>query len=80
MSNGAQPAFPVFVTQEDENGEVTKVGSEGGLTKREFFAAQALPALIRCNYTVGSPEEITATAVRYADALIAELEKKGGKA
>lgn len=72
-----EPAFPLQF--EYQNGGKDYVH---GLTKREYFAAMALQGLLsdkgplfpdsQCN------KELFATAsVKYADALIAELEKEG---
>ncbi len=70
---------------------VSDISSVGGLTKRELFAAMAMQAIItNDNYLLQRNEELEKlerykeeelenvvgrTAVNYADALIAELEK-----
>lgn len=46
-----------------------------GLTKREYFAALALQGLAADSNITTTPEYISARAVRFADALIAELNK-----
>lgn len=46
-----------------------------GLTKREHFAALALQGLLACSEVHGSDERLSACAVKFADALIAELNK-----
>lgn len=54
---------------------------EIGLTKREYFAMHALQG-ISSSITIGRAEYmplIAKTAVQYADALIAELEKPEGQ-
>lgn len=61
-----EPAFP------------TGIEVDGGLTKREYFAARAMQGLIS-TYTInrdGHTKYTAETAVQYADALIAEPEKK----
>lgn len=70
MSN-SQFAFPM--------GDMRNVKVGGGLTKRELFAAMAMQGLCS-TFTIGrdQPELQTATAdsaVKYADALLAELER-----
>lgn len=73
MSQGQEPINPI--------------GAEGaisiGLTKREYFAAQAMVGLIANSYSNGVSQplseannsEIAKMAVYQADALIAELNK-----
>lgn len=50
---------------------------EGGLTKREYFAAKAMEALInKVHNTNGYPQiEIISDAITYADELLKQLEK-----
>ncbi len=48
---------------------------DGGLTKREYFAALAMQGFLACSNTGGSPKEIASYATAYADALIEELNK-----
>ncbi len=63
-----------------------KVEAQSGLTKREYFAAQALSGLTvaaipgshnRLDYD-GHGQNLARYAVLMADALIEELNKKGG--
>lgn len=70
-------AFPVY-SDENNNG-----GCDGlGLSKREMFAAMAMQAkistqtkdMIESDYW-SNPEDVAKSAVQYADALIAELNK-----
>jgi len=57
--NSNLPAFPT-------------IGGASGLTKREYFAIMVMPATIaKYNHIVDAAE----WAVKYADALLAELEK-----
>jgi len=53
------------------------VKSEPGLTKRELFAAMAMPPMIRelCGEPDTGCAEIAEACVQMADALIAELAK-----
>jgi hypothetical protein len=48
---------------------------DGGLTKREYFAAMALQGLLTDNESPNSREEFAGYAVKFADALIEELNK-----
>jgi hypothetical protein len=57
-----------FATASDED------GFQKGLTKREYFAGVALQAVIASNRY--GEFEIPYFAVKYADALLAELENK----
>lgn len=62
MTNPNDPAFPNKYSMGD--------GPEG-LTKREYFAAMAL-----CGFAPSlDPDYVAERAVKYADALIAELSK-----
>ncbi|HUD01349.1 MAG TPA: hypothetical protein VMR37_03420 [Rhabdochlamydiaceae bacterium] len=71
-SKARERVFPTFVPN--------KYGGEG-LTKRELFAAIAMQALASIDCKVMAcdakyvPGTIASNAVKYADALIAELEK-----
>lgn len=86
MSNEAnEPAFPLPIAE----GYPTAFG----LTKREYFAGLAMQAqmrnlsdtLLRANIPVSESEFATVisrcaeVAVKYANALLAELEKTNGK-
>lgn len=70
-------AFPCYVVIEADGHFAGVARGPRGLTKRELFAAMALQG--RCTYTDGlrleSAGEMAASAVRLADALIAELAK-----
>lgn len=64
-------------TDYDENGKECSVKFtelSGGLTKREFFAAQALAALDTSE--MKAPQNIAAKAVKIADALIEALNEE----
>lgn len=72
MNPGDEPAFP-----ERLRGSVRGFVSEGGLTKREWFAAQAMQGLL----AEGTSDErlVAKWAVDYADAVLAELERRKPK-
>lgn len=78
MSKANEPAFPCEVYhREDGSIDGVQTGSKQGiaigLTKRELFAAMAMQGYLA---TKGlSPEVAARGSVRYADALLAELEK-----
>lgn len=68
-------AFPVF----GEEGRNTFC--HYGLTKREYFAAQAMQGMIASNEWIADTlERVSKTAIEYADALIAELNKEAHNA
>lgn len=74
MSNANQPAFP---TSEFYDEKV--IGTVGGLTKRELFAAMAMQGCladpkIRGDLDLLAPV-IAQESVAFADALLAELAK-----
>lgn len=60
------PAFPVF--PETGGGHA---GAFHGITMRDYFAAKALTELIGW----GEPEEISAKAYKYADAMLKAREQ-----
>lgn len=69
MNNADMPATPVLM----KAGEVAK--SEGGLTKREYFAGLAMQGLAAGGgYDF---DKLAQDAARIADELLAELEKRG---
>lgn len=69
-------AFPEIKSDshDPENYNVTNVWSEGGLTKREYFAASIMTGLVSVN-EIGDPNSTAFLAVEFADALIEELER-----
>ena len=82
----SEPAFPTSV-QRGQNGEYW-TEDEGGLTKREHFAIEAMKGLLanpggpiqasaQCGWSLTNckREDVAGAAVRFADALIAELAK-----
>lgn len=57
MKDQSGPAFPV------------NIGDSSGMTLRQYFAGQAMAGLVG----YGQAKDIAKTAVKYADALLAEL-------
>jgi hypothetical protein len=73
---GQEPAFPVTQATSIRPGEIKRI-TTGGLTKREHFAAMAMQGMVTyCSAEGVNVREAMATAVQYADALLAELEKE----
>lgn len=60
------------------NNSIFPTIGEGELTKREYFAAEAMKGLLS-GADYDSPESCVHIAVEHADALIKELNKEGGK-
>lgn len=84
MKNADMPAMPIF----NKNGEAIHHSSAGlhegcllGVTKREMFAMHAMQGLLSSAsdsngiWTNEGPELVANEAVRFADALLAELDK-----
>lgn len=69
MKNADTPAMPSMLKAGD------MALSEGGLTKREYFAAMAMQGLC-CREGYGSMEDVAHDALAVANALLAELEKE----
>ena len=84
MNNGKQPVTPTMYTKvgdgEDDYQPLKdgqKTGWErkfGGLTKREYFAAKAMQALVADHHL--TYEQVAEMAVRMSDAILLELEKQ----
>lgn len=82
MTNGSEHAFPNMHISEG------KVSLEGGISKREYFAAMAMQAIAAnedLNYSKADYERgdhlagskaVAKFSVFYADALLAELAKE----
>jgi len=68
-----EPAFPTIFEIETES-EYQKVKSEGGLTKREYFAGLAMSDIIK-EYPLERANHCAKRAVIFADAILAELDK-----
>ena len=70
-------AFPTHTITVNDEARVTAIGGEGGMDLRDYFAAQALQALIiregkDCS---GVINEITTTAYQYADDMMKERQE-----
>jgi hypothetical protein len=70
-------AFPTHSINVNDQARVTAIGGEGGMELRDYFAAQALQALIiregkECS---GVINEITTTAYQYADDMMKERQE-----
>ena len=75
MSKKIDPTESAFPCDQDQ----FQVGTEG-LTKREYFAAQAMVAAMAVNVDGDiDPKETGRQAVKCADALIAALNESGGE-
>lgn len=82
MKNADMPATPIS----NQHGKISPfTDSEGfssmatGLTKREYFAIQALSTLKHDDYVMHSfASDMADNAVAIADALLAELDKDNG--
>lgn len=70
MKNADTPAMPSMLKAGD------MALSEGGLTKREYFAGIAMGRVITQDKNGVMGPDITAAAVILADALLAELDKE----
>ena len=75
--NGNKPAHPCSL-KTIVRGSLVNV-TELGLTKREMIAAMAMQGILASltDESDMTPYELARTAVRNADALLAELEKSG---
>lgn len=78
-------AFPIPELIQDRNGDYS-LHCEGGLTKRELFAAMAMQGMLSnpaiCDMTSGEASQVALWANQCADALLTELAKEsaqGGK-
>ena len=58
------------------NDEFNKTHGGVGLTKREYFAALAMQGLITNERTINIAENLVIDAIKYADALIEQLNNK----
>jgi hypothetical protein len=66
------PAFPFVVPS-------NHLGWHGGLTRREYFAVMALQGTMTNPEWTGTLSDAAGFAVRAADALITELNRKAGE-
>lgn len=70
-------AFPsTFVYLNKIDGISKHQVSEGGLSKRELFAAMAMQGFLVGDTTINTHKGLAKEAIKCADALISELEKK----
>jgi hypothetical protein len=70
-------AFPVLSLLQDRDGNYS-LDQEGGLTKRELFAAMAMQGMMSTEMALKStrtPRDLMRGCAEVADALIAELAK-----
>jgi len=73
---GAEPAFPICISQGDQRGGYKNVCSAAGMTIRQYFVAQAMNGLLS-DSGVDDPEELAKAAVSFSDACIqAEAETR----
>ena len=84
MKNGDMPASPCgesYKTQQYPGGDWIhnkKSALHSGLTKREMFAMAAMQGILTSetdDWRHKEEESLAASAVKYADALLAELER-----
>lgn len=71
MSLGDEPAFPKVIPNQDQWSAL-----DNGMNLREYFAGQALPAVVAQAYgkEVTDADVIARDTLRIADALLAALE------
>jgi hypothetical protein len=70
--SGSDPAFVLTTQQQREETTAFRCG----LTKRELFAAMAMHGLMASGKWTGDISATNRDAIRLADDLLAELEKK----
>jgi hypothetical protein len=73
MNNGNQPIAPMPYTNSDGS---IQHDVYSGLTKREYFAGLAMQGLLASDnlFYTDKPKIFSSLAVKYSDALLAELE------
>lgn len=72
---GEEPINPTLVLGYGTSGDIEE-RAVFGLTKREYFAAMAMQALIGDHNLITTYQARCEEAVKYADALIEELNKE----
>lgn len=74
MQNSDMPAMPI---SNDELASSLELGADGskGLTKREYAAIKIMAGFASDPDTAGTVGEISKYAVKWADALLKELDK-----
>ena len=76
-TNGDMPAMPFEEVRSRFQGLPDKWANHGGLTKREMMAMAAMQGLLAApDLNTVQPSSVASTAIIYADALLAELERK----
>lgn len=73
MKKDGGPAFPVVGMSQIGNQPITSVFN-GGMSLRDYFAAQALEGLL-CACCAGLPGEAASNAYKYADAMLEARDK-----
>jgi len=71
-TNGNDPANPTIGWELTAHGDLVVITDQYGLTKREYFAAMAMQGMLSDPERYGA---IAKWAVKFADALIEELNK-----
>jgi hypothetical protein len=73
------PAFPTDVQRKGLNGDIMYGKADGGMTLRDYFAADAMSAIIACGYGVIVNGEskldhdiVAKASYLYADAMLKE--------
>lgn len=74
--NANEPAFPLTTKRFSDLTGASYPSTAPGLTKREWMATKAMATLANSIGGVYSCEAVAKSAVRYADALLAELNKE----
>lgn len=92
IKNGDMPAMPMFSSEakpcQVRDSSTQSTLDVSGLTKREQFAVMAMQGMLSNKYvsefsteinddSYDMPNGLANNAVRYADALLAQLEEKG---
>lgn len=80
MKDTGGPAFPVDrVAVWGENGTISELISDLGISKRDWFAGMAMQSLMHTQYVdmtyEGEPAAMAFEAYRLADAMLAERSK-----
>lgn len=72
MKNADRPVYPLPLQAGESADSITTLSNVDGLTKREYFAAMAMQGMLANQY---DPDLLPVRALKYADALLKELEK-----
>ena len=79
-TKGDDSVYPSIDEQKAEQDSFGIIRTEfigsNGLTKREYFAAMAMQNMTRINFNEAHPYEVAEKSVKFADALIKELNKE----